>query len=238
MAAGAGALAIALVLSACGSGTSTAKPPSSTKPSASSTTFKVVQTLGNGVTGVTTIKIGVSAFVDFDAIKDADSRRYAFSSRRSTGFFDYINDHGGVAGRKLVPVYNKYIPVDSSSTQTVCTAFTDDDKVFAVTGTFYDSTGASQLCVAKQHQTVLLTFDIDKPMIDKAPPGLLITPASTPQRSVKVLIELLQKRHTFDNEKVAVLGQIKSAQIVKDSIVPDLKAAGVDLGTTGLLNIP
>ena len=234
--AGVAVLAVTMGLTACGSGTKTAKP-NDTTPTTSGTTQPVLKTLGTGVTK-TTVKIGVG-LVDFDAIKDVPEVTQVRLQQEQIyqAYIDYINAHGGVAGRKLVAVYEKYIPIDSSSTQTVCTKFTDDDKVFAVTGTFYDSTGASQLCVAKQHHTVLLTFDVDKAMIDKATPGLLVTPATTPQRAVKVLIELLDKRHTFDGKKVAVLGQVKSSQIVNDSIVPDLKAAGVSLGTTGLLNI-
>ena len=152
-------------------------------------------------------------------------------------FIKDINEHGGVAGRKLVPVFKKYIPVGSTATLTACTAFADDDNVFAVTGTFYDPSGESQLCVTKQKKRVLLTFDVDKSMLDKAPPGLLITPASTPQRAVKVLVELLDKRHVRRQEGRGT----RSGQVVgdreDDSIVPDLKAAGVDLGSTGLLNI-
>ena len=235
-AAGAAALAIALVLGACGSGTSTAKPKDTT-PTTSGTTQPVVETLGTGVTK-DAIKIGVG-LVDYDSIKDVPEVTEVRLHQQEIyqAFIDYINEHGGVAGRKLVPVYEKYIPFDSSATQKVCTAFTDDDKVFAVTGTFYDATGASQLCVTKQHQTVLLTFDIDKAMLDQAPPGLLVTPASTPQRAVRILVKLLDDRHTFDGKKVAVLGQVKSSQIVNDSIVPALKDVGADLGTTGLLNI-
>ena len=235
---GAGALAIALVLSACGSGTTskTADTNPST-PTSTGTTQPVVKAYGVGVTK-DTVKIGVG-LVDYDAIKDVPevSEVRLYQTQIYQAFIDYINAHGGVAGHKLVPVFEKYIPIDSSSTQTVCTKFTEDDKVFAVTGTFYDSTGASQLCVAKQHKTVLLTFDLNKAMIDQSPPGLMVTPASTPERAVKVLVELLVKRHTFDGKKVAVMGQVKSSQIVTDSIVPDLKAAGVNLGETGLLNI-
>jgi ABC-type branched-subunit amino acid transport system substrate-binding protein len=236
-AAGAGVLALALVLSACGSGTSTAKPPSSTTPSKSTTTFKVVKTLGNGVTK-DSIKIGVG-LIDYDTIKDVPdlSSIRLHQQEIYTDFIKYINDNGGVGGHKLVPVFKKYLPIGSTATLTACTAFADDDNVFAVTGTFYDPSGESQLCVTKQKQRVLLTFDVDKSMLDQAPPGLLITPASTPQRAVKVLIELLEKRHAFDGKKVAVVGQVKSSAIVKDTIVPELKAAGVSLGSTGLLNI-
>ena len=236
-AAAVGALVIALVLSACGSGTSTAKPGDTTTPNSSGTTVPVLKKLGNGVTK-DSIKLGIG-LIDFDTIKDVPDLAQIRLHQQEiyTAFIKDINEHGGVGGRKLIPVFKKYIPVGSTATLTACTAFADDDNVFAVTGTFYDPSGESQLCVTKQKKRVLLTFDVNKSMIDQAPPGLLITPASTPERAVKVLVELLDKRHAFDGKKVAVLGQVKSATIVKDSIVPDLKAAGVSLGATGLLNI-
>src|SRR5438552_3765230 len=197
----------------------------------------VSKTLGIGVTK-DTIKIGVG-LIDYDLIKDIPDLTEIRLNQQQIyqAFFDYFNEHGGVAGRKLVPVYKKYLPVGSTATLAACTGWADDDKVFAVTGTFYDPAGESQLCVTQQHKRVLLTFDVDQSMLDKAPPGLLVTPASTPQRAVKVLVELLKKRKTFDGKTVAVLGQMKSSDIVKNSIVPDLKAAGVKLGSTGLLNI-
>src|SRR5580765_6814603 len=237
-AAGAGALAIAMVLSACGSGTSTAKPgDSSTTPTTSGTTAVVVKTLGKGVTA-TTVKLGIG-LIDYDSIKDVPDLAEIRLHQQEIyqGFIDYINEHGGVAGRKIVPVYKKYIPVTSTDTLKACTAFADDDNVFAVSGTFYDPAGESQLCVTKQHQRVLLTFDVDQSMIDKAPPGLLITPASTPQRAVRILVELLDKEKKFDGHKVGVMGQTKSSAIVTGTIVPALKKAGVNMGTVGLLNI-
>jgi ABC-type branched-subunit amino acid transport system substrate-binding protein len=226
-----------MLLSACGSGTSTAKPANSTTPTTSGTTAPVVKTLGNGVTK-TTIKIGIG-LIDYDTIKDVPELASIRLHQQEIyeAFIKDINDKGGINGRKLVPVFKKYIPIGSTATLTACTAFADDDNVFAVTGTFYDPSGESQLCVTKQKQRVLLTFDVDKSMLDKAPPGLLVTPASTPERAVKVLVELLKRRGTFTGKKVAVLGQVKSSAIVNNSIVPDLKAAGVDLGSTGLLNI-
>jgi hypothetical protein len=102
-AAGAAALAIALVLSACGSGTSTAKPKDTT-PTTSGTTQPVVKTLGTGVTN-DTIKIGVG-LVDYDAIKDVPEVTEVRLHQQEIyqAFIDNINEHGGVAGRKLVPV--------------------------------------------------------------------------------------------------------------------------------------
>ena len=42
-------------------------------------------------------------------------------------------------------------------------------------------------------------------MIDKAPPGLLLTPGITPDRRLKVIMSLLKSQHTLDGKKVAVL---------------------------------
>lgn len=234
----AGALVIAISLAACGSGTTKkTDATSSTTPGTGQTTAPVNKTLGKGVTK-DAVKVGVG-LIDYDLIKDVPDLTEIRLRQQEIyqSFIDYINENGGVAGRKLVPVFKKYIPIGSTATLAACTGWADDDNVFAVTGTFYDPAGQSQLCVTKQHKRVLLTFDVDKSMLDKAPPGLLITPASTPQRAVKVLIDLLKERRTFDGKTVAVLGQTKSSTIVKDSIVPALQDAGVDLGSTGLLNI-
>jgi ABC-type branched-subunit amino acid transport system substrate-binding protein len=232
------ALVIALLLSACGSGTSTAKPGGeTTTPNSSGTTAPVLKVLGPGVTK-DSIKLGIG-LIDYDTIKDVPdlSSIRLHQTEIYQAFIKNINDNGGIAGRKLIPVFKKYIPVGSTATLTACTAFADDDNVFAVTGTFYDPSGESQLCLTKQKKRVLLTFDVNKSMIEQAPPGLLITPANTPERLVKVLVELLKKRNYFDGKKVAVVGQVKSAGIVNNEIVPDLRAAGVSLGSTGLLNI-
>ena len=53
-------------------------------------------------------------------------------------------------------------------------------------GSMYDPTGDAQLCVAKQHKTVLITDGLTQEMIDKAPPGLLLTPDITADRRLKV----------------------------------------------------
>jgi hypothetical protein len=232
-----GAIVLALVLAACGSGTSSTTTTTSSTPGTSGTTAPVNTTLGKGVTN-DTVKVGIG-LIDYDTIKDIPDLTEIRLQQQEIyqGFIDHINDNGGVAGRKIVPVFKKYIPIGSTATLTACTAFADDDNVFAVTGTFYDPAGESQLCVTKQHRRVLLTFDVDQSMVDKAPPGLLITPASTPQRAVRVLVDLLDEQNLFDGKKVAVLGAVKSSTIVNESIVPALEAAGVDLGSTGLLNI-
>ena len=228
-------LVTALVLAACGSGTKT--PADSTTTTAPTKNAPVVKKFGIGVTA-STVKIGVT-LVDFDnpIIRDnAPSVRLGQEAIYGA-YIKYVNDHGGIAGHKIVPVYKKYIPVGTSFILPVCTSLTEDSKVFATIGTYYEPSGAAQLCMAKDHQRVLLTFDLTQHIMSKAPPGLIVTPANTPERSVHVLLELLAQRHTLDGKTVAVLGGAKDPDLVNDNIVPGLKKLHVKMGDTALLSI-
>lgn len=56
----------------------------------------------------------------------------------SNAFIAYINAHGGVAGRKLVPIFQYYATNSQSFSQQyeqACAAFTQDNKVFAAIST-------------------------------------------------------------------------------------------------------
>ena len=93
-------------------------------------------------------------------------------------FVDYINKNGGIDGRKLVPVYKKYPPIPGGKPDplSLCTSWTEDDKVFAVLGVFIDFTGQGQLCLTKEHNTIHIGHELDQPWIDESPGGLMLTP--------------------------------------------------------------
>jgi ABC-type branched-subunit amino acid transport system substrate-binding protein len=229
----AGVALAAVVLSACGSGGSTAKSPSTTTPGSGTT--KVVKTLGPGVTA-DTIKVGIT-LVDFECIKAYTDTIREGQQAVYAAFIKDINDKGGIAGRKIEPIYKTYCPLTSAPLLTMCTSLAQDQNVFAVIGTFFDSTGDAQTCITKQEQRVLLTFDLTQAIIDKSPPGLMVTPGSIPERSVDILLALAAKDKTLEGKKVAVLGDTNVTTVVKNSIEPGLKKLGVDTGTTALLSI-
>ena len=149
-----------------------------------------------------------------------------------------INAKGGIAGRKIVPVYDSYCPLGSAGPLAVCTKFTDDDKVFAVIGTFVDFSGDAQTCVANQHKT---RADDVQPHAgrssSRSPPGLIVYPGATNERTVKVLLQLLARKQALKGKKVAVLGGSAEASTVNKTIVPGLKKLKVPLGTTAILSI-
>ena len=124
------------------------------------------QASGPGVTP-TSIYVGVIYAVNNDAINKAAGANGATSGNTqadANAVIDDINTHGGVAGRKLVPVWFAF---DSTSTSTVdsqyqsaCAKFTQDSpKVFAVIG---QGVASYRRCIAKAG---VVQIDTDLPDI-------------------------------------------------------------------------
>ena len=88
---------------------------------------------------------------------------YGVIGKGITAYWQMVNDQGGINGRKIVPVYKKYPPIlgQKPDPLTLCTSFTEDDKVFAVVGVFIDFTGQAQECVTKKHNTIHIGHEID-----------------------------------------------------------------------------
>ena len=123
-------------------------------------------------------------------IKDFVDYEFGDTEAISKVFVDYINDNGGINGRKIVPVYKKYPPIPGGKPDplSLCTAFAEDDKVFAVLGVFIDFTGQGQQCLTKEHN-VDPHRARDRPALDRrvARPALCSRPtaprSTSPRRS-------------------------------------------------------
>jgi len=224
-------VAALLILAGVCASCSSAKHASSTTagPTQSSTV------LGVGVTS-TTVKVGV-ALVDFNCISQFVSSIRVNQQQVYDAFVNDINEHGGVAGRRIIPVYESYCPIGNAGALTLCTKFSEDDKVFAVLGDFVDFSGDAQTCLARDHSTVLMTFELSQAIMNQSPPGMIVLPGTNPERDDAVLFGLLQKQHTLDGKKVAVLGEVTNQGAITTSILPGLKRLGVQTGSTAVLTI-
>jgi hypothetical protein len=191
--------------------------------------------LGVGVTAKT-IKVGVS-LVDFSCIQQFVNQIRVNQNEGYNDFIKYVNDHGGVAGRTIVPDYQYFCPIQNAQALALCTKFTEDDHVFAVIGNFVDFSGDAQTCLAKNHNTVLITFQLSQAIMNQSPPGLILLPGPTPERVDTVVLNLMQKQHSLKGKKIAVLGELTSQNVVNDSVVPGLKRLGVPMGSTAILNV-
>jgi hypothetical protein len=216
---------------ACGS----SSHPQSSKPTTPGSTAAPSGEPGVGVTP-TGIKLGI-ALVDFNCIKPyVDGLRFD-QDKVYQAFIDDVNDHGGINGRKLEPVYKTYCPIVPAPALAVCTSLTEDAKVFAILGTFVDFSGDAQKCATKQHKRVLLTFVASQEIIDGSPPGLLLTPDITPERRGTITLSLLKREKTLEGKKVGILGEAVTKDRVKKVVEPGVKDLGVETGTTAILSI-
>jgi ABC-type branched-subunit amino acid transport system substrate-binding protein len=228
-----GAALAAVVATACGSAKTTSGNTTTTKfvPLPKSTT------LGVGVTA-DSVKVGI-ALIDFSQVRQFTDSVRSNSEQQKTYqiYVDYVNAHGGIAGRKIVPDYKFASPINSAQILSECTGFTEDDNVFAVVGSFTDLSGDGQTCIAKQHKRVLLTFELTQAILDRSPAGLIVTPGLLPERTAGILVSLLKKENTLKGKKIAVVGDSNVSTVVKKAIVPAMKKAGFSLGSSAILSV-
>jgi len=235
-----GVAVIAVVaLAACGSGTkaTTKNTTASTVPPTTGPNAPIVKTLGVGVTA-TTIKVGV-ALVNFKPIETfTDTIRTEAEQQQIYGIYiNYINNHGGIDGRKIVPVYRFYTPLGTAQIVPLCTQFAQDDRVFAVVGTFIDFSGDAQTCIAKDQQRVLMTFNLTQAILNQSPPGLIVTAGTIPERSASILLQLVKNENTLKGKTVAVMGDTTESTVVTGTIEPGLKQLGVKTGDAAILDV-
>ena len=225
----------ALLFAACGGDDDDSAGANDTTPTSAES--GKLSDLGHGVTA-DSIKIGV-AIVDYDAIKDFVDFTCGDQQKTAEVFVDYINANGGVDGRKIEPVYRKYppIPGQEPSVLSLCTAWTEDDDVFAVLGVFIDFSGDAQLCLTRDHETIHIGHELEQPWIDDSPPGLMLTPDTTKEAAATILINLLDKQDKLKGKTVAILADSDGENRANDVIAPALKDGGADLGSTATLTI-
>jgi ABC-type branched-subunit amino acid transport system substrate-binding protein len=230
---------LTLVGAACGSSSKASPPTGGTGATTSTAPVVVSKTLGPGVTA-DSIKLGIS-LVDFKCIQQFIDFTRPNQQAIYQAFIDDVNAKGGINGRKIVPDFNTECPLSPTSDLLVqvCTKFTDDEKVFAVIGNLSDAAQDSAIhtCIAKKHNTPVVTFQVTEDMFKQVPPAMLVFPGTTPERSSAVLFELLKKQGTLDGKKLAVFAQQTSQASVKAYVLPAIKKTGVETGTTAYVTI-
>ena len=228
---------VVVALAACGSSSKSGSSTNTTAGNSTGTTAPQSTELGTGVTA-NSVKIGVS-FINFDCIKQFTDTIRENQQDYYQAFINDINAKGGVAGgKKITAVYRSICPIQAEQGQASCTQFSEDDKVFMVIGNVYDPSGNLQSCLAKQHKTPVITFELTQAIMDKSPPGMIILPGNNPERIDSTLAKLMTENKTIDGKKVAILGSVANRKSVTDGVEPALKSIpNTTMGTTALLAI-
>jgi ABC-type branched-subunit amino acid transport system substrate-binding protein len=193
--------------------------------------------LGHGVTK-DKIKVGI-AVIDYDSIADYVDFARGDQLETVNVFVDYINDNGGVLGRQIDPVIKTYEPIPGRdpSPLALCTAWTEDDNVFAVLGVFIDFTGEGQKCITKEHETIHIGHELEQPWIDEARPGLLLTPDTTKEAASATFVPLLISSGKLKGKTVGFLTDQNAEARIENVTIPALKKAKVKTGSTAVLSI-
>jgi ABC-type branched-subunit amino acid transport system substrate-binding protein len=231
--------ALALISAGCSSGGKATHAGGAGSTTSSTPSHVISQVLGTGVTA-TTIKLGIS-LVDFSCVEQYVQSIRLNQQQVFQAYIDNINATGGVNGRKIVPVFKSYCPLSSPSAINVqlCTSFADDQKVFAVVGYLSDAAtdGSAETCLAKKHHTIVISYNLTQAIMSLSPPGMILYPGTTPERTDTVLFELLKKQGTLTGKRVAVLAEATTRPEVQDVILPGLKQIGASTGTPAYLTI-
>ena len=227
-------IALALVASLLTACSSSSSKGASSSPS---TTTPFSTALGTGVTA-NSIKVGVM-MTDYSCVEQYIHQTETQQQSDFDIYFNDINAHGGINGRILKPVYEKYCPPQLQPTQELndCTKLTDDEHVFAAIGDFYDPNGNAQLCFIKQHHTPIVADSLTDALVARGPAGYMVASDIAPERRLNVILSLLQKDNILAGKTVGTVTTAANRTRVTKIVDPALQQLGVKRGTDAVLSI-
>ncbi|EFC83087.1 ABC transporter substrate-binding protein [Parafrankia sp. EUN1f] len=182
--------------------------------------------------GVTadSIKIGV-VYPDLEKVKqfvDVDHGDYKAVFQ---ALIDKINKDGGVAGRKLEPVYGAVDVLSPAGASETCVKLTEDEKVFAVIG----SLNAEDVnCYAQTHKTLVVGGDLTAERYAKAQ-----APWVSDLRGGDELAEGLQlyiDKGVLKGKKLAVVAYRDDQAVLDKVVLSTLRAKNIPVAETGVLD--
>lgn len=182
--------------------------------------------------GVTadTVKVGVLLF-DIGGVgmlglgvpgADADSQQ-----RYWQAFIDDVNESGGILGRMIVPVYERFEPTRPDDVFRACIALTEDAKVFLVFGTSGFG-GDAALCVTEQHGTLLLSVIGEPEEYYQRGKGLLVTIAMSGDRMGRTMVTRAHEEGFLEGTTIGIVMDERPPSRVptKRSVLPQLERLG------------
>jgi len=228
-----------------GTGTGTGKVGS--PQTASRTAGTVGGTKSGGAASVATKAVSGQAISVGILAEDFDSSAAAFAVKDSgqgdqqaqaQAVINYINGHGGAAGRQLVPVFHHNDPSSGTFTQqnqASCSAFTEDHKVFVVTPQNFEMDSLIA-CLAKKGVPLIATDHVfgawsDQTQLDQYADYLYLPGTMNFTRSGTVIDGLAADGYFGAKPKIGLL-YLDSPSItraVEKATKPALAAHGLQL---------
>ncbi|KQW53691.1 hypothetical protein ASC77_05340 [Nocardioides sp. Root1257] len=175
--------------------------------------------------------------VDLDAVKKITGFNTASVGDQKAqvqALEDWVNDHGGIAGRKLDAVFRLYDGVKDTpaAEEQLCNQITQDDKAFAVVMTGQYQTNARP-CYAERQTLVLdaSLYAMSTDYFDQYSPYLWTASFPEYDAFVRAYVKVLSQQAFFDGEERVGLVAADSPvnrKTIENLAVPLLKDAGVE----------
>jgi ABC-type branched-subunit amino acid transport system substrate-binding protein len=216
--------AAGLVLAGC-----TAEKKDDAKTGAPSGAPAPMAAVAPGVTA-DSIKVGI-VYPDLAAVKQFLKTDHGDYEATYSVLIKKINDAGGINGRKIVPVFGKINVTSPAAAQETCVKLTQDEKVFAVIGTFNAN---EPLCYVQTNKTAV----IGGPLLMKNY-AQAQAPWFSDERGgeeVADALALFNAGNALAGKKVAVVGVVNEQSLVEETVLPALRKLGVNPVETGILD--
>lgn len=167
--------------------------------------------MGVGVTA-TEIKLGVEAANDINKETSVVGAKTTNPEEKdvAAAVISWINDHGGIAGRKVVYVRQQTDQTSgtwASQAQTTCANFAEDNHVFAAISSSVGGDDSLAACLTA-HQTPLVQEDFwpfDAAAYAKFGNYMYQPGRSIPERWTTGYVDGLYDHHFFDGGKVGII---------------------------------
>jgi ABC-type branched-subunit amino acid transport system substrate-binding protein len=175
------------------------------------------------------LKVGVT-YVDLEAIRNVTDISHGDYEKTYRAVIDDLNKHGGVDGRKLVPVFAKINPIGTAPAQEACLKLTEDEHMFAVIGFFYFD---APLCYVAQHDTPIVGGQITAALLARAK-----APWTTLESGAEVgakVIDTLAQAGALKGKLGIVTLAADEQGLLNDVVLPALKRNKIK-GTSAVLD--
>jgi hypothetical protein len=186
--------------------------------------------------GVTadTITLGYTS-IDFELLNESFGLDLAFQNfgPQADAIVAYYNENGGVLGRQIELIHEKYLPVGPTSADEVCLKLTEDATIFAVLAGF-SGPGALDVnsCFTELHDTILVG---PAPRSDQAG-GLWVSADMSLNRRNSAVARLMADAGVLDGlGEMMVIGSSIDEQPLVDGMAEALSGVGVGVPITEVI---
>ena len=179
--------------------------------------------------GVTaeTITIGVT-YLDIDQLVELGFSQATWGDQELVihALADDINERGGINGRRVEVITDKYNPIGATEAEAACLRVAEDNEVFAILFGFLGPAEVANTCIVDQQETILVggTITEERLAVARAP---WVNERVTREVSTGALFTLLEAEGMLEGRSIAVVADLSAAPQLED-VANLLRERGVE----------